>query len=376
MKRNTIRTVGIIGIIGLLSLSCMLFQPDRRQPHIEDAPFESEQEESASPASEVEAPEEEEGEVIHQWAVSATASSSYGDPDWGATQATGQPNTNGCVDEPTAWASEASTGVDWLELRYEKPVYPKKINIVQTHSPNQVTKVDLISTDGDYYTVYSRDPEVRECPFTLTLSIADTDYQVIGIKLTIDQSILDPTSWNEIDAVELVGRYVGGEVADMPPADSPPDGPPAAEVPTGDFELPDMSPSDLSPGTFQYVIAGMDGADIVEEGTIQDQSTSDEYVIGFVSQDFKYSLTLFLPHDISAGPLPLIPYDSSSFSKGPSGTIYMKFDLFVADGGLVMLDAVDDTITGSFVFVAHGEDDPSQIVSVSGVFNQIPLVSK
>jgi hypothetical protein len=371
MKRTTIRTLGVLTMIALVSMSCMLFQPNRRAPSEPDAPPEPAQEQP-EPPPEADIPEEEVGEMIRQWAVAATASSSYNDPDYGPMQATGQPDTGECADAPTAWASEERTGVDWLELYYEKPVYPEQINIVQTHSPNQVTKVDLLSTDGNYYTVYSRDPEVMECPFTLTLSLSDTDYQAIGIRLTIDQSILDPTSWNEIDAVELVGRYVGGEVVDMPPADVPP----AAEVPTGDFELPDMSPSDLAPGTFQYVIVGMDGADSVEEGTIQDQSTPDEFVIGFVSQDFRHSLTLFLPHDISPGPLPLIPYDSSSFSKGPSGTIYMGFDLFVADGGLVMLDAVGDTITGSFVFVAHGDDDSSQLVTVSGVFNEIPLVFK
>jgi hypothetical protein len=372
MKKNKIYTFATITLVALISMSCMLFQrnrdvPDRMEVQIEEESG-PELEEPASPAESGE-PDEDAGELINQWAVSAKASSSYGDPDWAAIQATGEPDTNECADAPTAWASAERTGVDWLELYYEKPVYAKRINIVQTHSPNQVTKVDVIDTDGNYYTIYSRDPEVMECPFTLTLSLADTDYQVIGVKLTVDQSILDPTSWNEIDAVELVGRYTGSEVADMPPADSPP----AEEAPTGDFELPDLSPSSLDPGSFYYEVVGGDNDKTVDSEILQYQSTSDEYVIGLISEDMRYSLSLFLPLDLSTGSLPLIPYESGSFSKSPTTAIYIGFRLYIADGGLVLLESVDDTITGSFIFVAHDKDDPSQVVTVSGAFNQIPL---
>ena len=41
-----------------------------------------------------------------------------------------------------------------------------------------------------------------------------------------------------------------------------------------------------------------------------------------------------------------------------------------------MFEEAGDTITGSFAFVAHDKDDPSQVVTVSGVFNQIPLVEE
>ena len=379
MKAKRIRTLGLVTMISLISISCMLFQADRGVPDEASAPPESEsvqeeqeqQEEPESPP-EADAPEEVAGEMISQWAISATASSSYGDPDWGPMQATGAPDTEGCVDEPTAWASAESSGVDWLELLYEKPVYPKKIRIVQTHSPNQVTEVALLGMDGEYRTVYVRDPEVMECPFTLTLSLSDTDYQAIGVRLTIDQSILDPTSWNEIDAVELSGRYVGGEASNMPPVDSPP----AGEVPTGDFELPDMSPSNVAPGNFYYEVIGADEDRTVEQGVLQYQSTSDEYVIGLISEDFRYSLSLILPMNLNPGPLPLIPYNSGSFSKGPTTAIYIGVHLFEADAGLIMFDKVGDTITGSFVFAAHDGDDPTRMIAVTGVFNQIPLVEK
>ena len=150
---------------------------------------------------------DEEGEEIRQWATSATASSEYGNPDWSASQATGAPDTiiEECADLPTAWASQGSDTVEWLELYYDTPVYPTEVNIIQTHSPDQVVMVELIDTEGTYHEVYTGEPENlwEECPYTLSILVW-ADYQAVGVKITIDQSVIDPT-WNEIDAVELVG---------------------------------------------------------------------------------------------------------------------------------------------------------------------------
>jgi len=355
----------------------MVFQANRGAPS-DVAPPESAQEESEPSAPEAEAPEEEVGELIRQWAVSATAGSEYGNPDWAAIQATGQPDTTEeCGDFRTAWASADRTGVDWLELIYEKPVYPEQVNIYHNNLPNQISEVEILDTEGAYHTVYTGEPEVTICPHILTVDISDTEYQAVGVRVTVDQSILDPTSWDEIDAVELVGKYVGGETVDMPPADAPPAEAPADEqAPAGDYDLPDMSPSDVAPGNFYYEVVGADEDRTVEQGILQYQNTSDEYVIGLISEDTRYSLSLILPMDLSTGPLPLIPYKSGSFSKGPTTAIYIGVHLFIADGGLFMFEDASDTITGSFVFVAHDKDDPSQVVAVTGVFNQIPLVEE
>ena len=375
MKHNTKRTLGTIALIALISMSCMLFQAGQDSGET-DIPQEAVQEEPEQ-AVEESAPEPE-GETLRQWAVSATASSEYDNPDFSAFQATGQPDTTEeCGDFPTTWASAERTGVDWLELMYEMPVYPEQVNIYQNNLPNQVVEVELLDTMGTYHTIYTHQPKVTNCPHILDIDITNADYQAVGVRVTIDQSILDPTSWNEIDAVELVGRYTGGEVAVMPPADSPPAEEPAEEsAPSGDYELPDMSPSDAAPGNFYYEVVGADADRTVEQGILQYQNTSDEYVIGLISEDSRYSLSLMLPMEINSGPLPMIPYDSGSFSKSPTTAIYIGVHLFIADGGLFMFEDAGDTITGSFVFVAHGKDDPSRVVTVNGVFNQIPLVEE
>ena len=145
------------------------------------------------------------GGETRQWAVSATASSEYGDTGWAAMQATGAPDTPECGDYTTAWASEGYDTVEWIELDYDTPVLPTEVNIYQTYNPNQVIQVALRDLEGDYQTVYLGTPqdESDDCPFVLSIPIEGIDWQVDGVKITIDQTEFE--DWNEIDAVELVG---------------------------------------------------------------------------------------------------------------------------------------------------------------------------
>lgn len=120
-------------------------------------------------------------------------------------QATGAPDTEGCGDLETAWASSEGAGVQWIELTYALPVRPTEVNIIETYNPDHVVKVEMISTVSEYVTVYESDPQDMGedwCPYNLSIAV-DADYEVAGLRITIDQTEL--LSWNEIDAVELVG---------------------------------------------------------------------------------------------------------------------------------------------------------------------------
>lgn len=318
--------------------------------------------------------EEPQTEIIRQWATFANASSEYNNSDWSAIKATGAPESTECEDAPNAWASAEAAGVDWLKLLYEKPVYPDQINIYQNNLPNQVVKVEVIDPDLNYHTVYTGEPSVTECPYTLTVDVTNIDFLVTGVKLTIDQSILD-SSWDEIDAVELVGRYPGEDaVVEEPFSSAPTD---SGSAPSNDYTLPSMSSSSLAPGTFYYEVVGDDRDAIMDKGTLQDQSTSDEYVIGLVSADSRYVVSLFIPLDVTPGAVTFGEYPRSSFSKSPNAAIFIGSGLYYADGGVIMIESVENNLlTGSFVFVGTWEVDDSRKVTVSGVFNQYPLVNK
>ncbi len=146
----------------------------------------------------------DQGQELRQWASSAGASSEFSNPSWAAVQAVGQPDTRECGDQTTAWASSSSNGNDWLEVRFSTPVIPTQINIYETYEPNQVVQVELIGADGTYFVVYTGFVTVQStCPYIFTIDV-NVDTTVVGALITVDQSSSD-LSWNEIDAVELVG---------------------------------------------------------------------------------------------------------------------------------------------------------------------------
>jgi hypothetical protein len=143
-------------------------------------------------------------ETISQWASSATASSQFSS-SWAATNATGAPDTPECGDYTTAWASSSSTGVDWLEVYYDVPVFATEINIYESYNPDQIVTVELIAVSGEVVEVYTQAPEGFDtCPMFLSVTVPETDFLVQGVRITVDQSVLN-VGWNEIDAVELIG---------------------------------------------------------------------------------------------------------------------------------------------------------------------------
>jgi len=150
-----------------------------------------------------------EGQSVSQYAVSATASSSWGSNDsWTPAQATGEPNVNACGDDIHAWAASGSTTVEWIELLFETPVLPTQVNIYETYSPDQVVKVEILDSEGKYHEIYTAQPQkVSKCPYVLSIPVTGGDYLAVGVKITIDQTVL--MNWLEIDAVQLIGITQG-----------------------------------------------------------------------------------------------------------------------------------------------------------------------
>jgi uncharacterized protein YraI len=158
---------------------------------------------------------------LRQWAARAEASSQYGTTSWSAAQVVGSPDTNQCGDIGTAWASRSSTGRDYLTIFFDQSVVPTQINIYQTYHPGAITSVELLPANGDDAIVVpnSADPGTT-CPgtFSLTIDIADLP-PINGVRLHLDQTITG--SWNEIDAVELVGILPSEDAAAAVPTQTP-----------------------------------------------------------------------------------------------------------------------------------------------------------
>ena len=143
--------------------------------------------------------------LTRQWATGAEASSEYGADNWSAMQATGQPNTTGCGDSTSAWASRDSEGKDTLALHYDHAVTPTEIDIYQSNAPGAITSVEVLPADGSgaQAVPHSADPNTT-CPHVFKLKLPPGMPPVNGVVIHVDQSLTG--DWNEIDAVELLGQ--------------------------------------------------------------------------------------------------------------------------------------------------------------------------
>ncbi|MCB9456330.1 MAG: hypothetical protein H6671_10130 [Anaerolineaceae bacterium] len=164
--------------------------------------------------------------LLRQWASDASGSSQYGESSWSFVQAAGAPDTNACGDFTTAWASATSTGKDTITLEYSQAVYPTQVNIYETYNPGSIVRVELMNTEtGATVNVpASADPPGNtECPGVFTVDISGSETLVNAVTIYLDQTI--GGNWNEIDAVELVGRPASGGSTGgntPPPATQPP----------------------------------------------------------------------------------------------------------------------------------------------------------
>ncbi len=142
--------------------------------------------------------------VIDQWASAAEASSEFGWPDWSALQVVGQPDVSACEDDPRAWASARGNGLEWLELTYAQPVYPRELRIYQVVGRGAVARVLVRDEVGELQLVWEGQDTGDSCPGVLRVPLQRTPYRVTRVRIEIDESRTG--FWNLIDAVQLVGE--------------------------------------------------------------------------------------------------------------------------------------------------------------------------
>jgi hypothetical protein len=75
--------------------------------------------------------------------IQATSSSSHNDAQgqaqWSANQATGVPNVENYGDNGNAWAPKTpDAGIEWLDLKYPKPVYAEEVRIRESFGPGTI----------------------------------------------------------------------------------------------------------------------------------------------------------------------------------------------------------------------------------------------
>jgi len=142
------------------------------------------------------------GEPLVQWASSATASSQLmPSGSWTAAQATGAPNTNGCISSGQAWApAGTSTAPEWLRVEYATPVKSVGVKVHETSGAGSVTRVEVIDEGGASHEVWTGQDRTF-CGEWLEVKFPETAYRVMAVTLSTGG-----VAQEQIDAVGLVSE--------------------------------------------------------------------------------------------------------------------------------------------------------------------------
>lgn len=142
-----------------------------------------------------------------QWAIQATASSTYNDAQgtavFAANQVTGAPNVDKYGDNGSAWAPKTpDAGIEWLDLRYPRPVHATAVRVRESFGSGAVIKVELFDEQGAAHLAWAGNDPTAELNY-LIVKFPKTAFKTARVKLTLATNVVP--GWNEIDAVQLVG---------------------------------------------------------------------------------------------------------------------------------------------------------------------------
>jgi hypothetical protein len=142
-----------------------------------------------------------------QWAIQATASSTYNDAQgtagYSANQATGAPNVDKYGDDGAAWTSKTPDGgIEWLDLKYPRPVHATEVRVRESCGSGAVIKIEIYDEQGEAHAVWQGNDPTTELNY-LMAKFPKTTFKTDRVKVTLATNVVP--GWNEIDAVQLVG---------------------------------------------------------------------------------------------------------------------------------------------------------------------------
>ncbi len=123
---------------------------------------------------------------------------------WGPEQAAGEPDTHQAGDISTAWAPrEQDGGEEWLKLDYENAVDLAEVRVRETHNPGAISKVTAFLANGTEVTLWEGTEPPSQAPVEMSFQVPNS-VTTRSVKVYLDTKRVP--GWNEIDAVELIGR--------------------------------------------------------------------------------------------------------------------------------------------------------------------------
>jgi len=124
---------------------------------------------------------------------------------WGPEQIVGPPNTTEAGDYATAWAPKTSRGAgeEWIHLGFDNAVEVAQVNVRETYNPGAISKIAAVLPNGQETVLWEGVEPASQAPVNMLFSLP-AGVQANQVKVYLDRRRVP--GWNEIDAVELVGR--------------------------------------------------------------------------------------------------------------------------------------------------------------------------
>ena len=124
---------------------------------------------------------------------------------WGPEQMIGPPNTTEAGDYATAWAPRTSRGAgeEWIHLGYENAVEVAQVNVRETYNPGAISKIAAVLPNGQETVLWEGVEPAAQAPVNMSFPLP-AGVRANQVKVYLDRRRVP--GWNEIDAVELVGR--------------------------------------------------------------------------------------------------------------------------------------------------------------------------
>ena len=153
------------------------------------------------------------GDQNGQWVDKAEVSSTYAkdrkgkEASWSADQMIGEPDVMAYGDNGKAWASlETDKGEEWVKLFYKKPVFATEVRVRMTYNPGAISKIEVMGNQSKPEVVWEG-KDTKKYDKRMDYFVAKfekTKSPVNAVKITLDSKAV--SGWNEIDAVQLVGK--------------------------------------------------------------------------------------------------------------------------------------------------------------------------
>ena len=122
---------------------------------------------------------------------------------WGEEQIVGPPDTATASDARTAWAPrEPDAGPEWLQVEFENAVDVAEVRIRETYNPGAISKVTGI-VNGQEVALWEGTATGGTAPRDFVVPVQG-HLQATSVVVHLDTARVP--GWNEIDAVELVGK--------------------------------------------------------------------------------------------------------------------------------------------------------------------------